>query len=219
MDSPSAIRASGFPPQLDLAEIEARCARESFTWGPQAFWLLCGLVWLFYFLMGDIPELAKNTLLFAAGSSLLAALAVAYEMRRRNRRTVLYPLGSRIAVYRGNAFQYSFSGDEMVRVRLDFFGWIMVLFKLLLPMLMLMAIAGVVMYDGLKHSGPQPWQGIALFLYLMMFALFGFVALYRSHISLAFFWVPNGRGKTNKGLYLHPRELRKVDEGDGRPLR
>jgi hypothetical protein len=219
MDSPSATRASGFPPQIDLAEIEARCARESFTWGPQAFWLFCGLIWLFYFFMGDIPELARNTLLFAAGSTLLAALAVWYEMRRRNRRTILYPLGGRIGVYRGNAFQYSFSRGEMVRERPDFFGWIMVLFKLLLPMLMLMAIVGVVMYDALKHSGPQPWQGIALFVYLMLFALFGFVALYRSHISLAFFWIPNSKGKTDKRLYLHPWELRKIEEGDSRPLR
>jgi hypothetical protein len=169
--------------------------------------------------MGDIPELARNTLLFAAGSTLLAALAVLYEMRRRSWRTVLYPLGGRIAVYRSNAFQYSFSRGAMVRVRLDFFGWIMVLFKLLLPMLMLMAIVGVVMYDALKHSGPQPWQGIALFVYLMLFALFGFVALYRSHIRLAFFWIPNAKGKTDKRLYLDSRELRKIEEGDGRPLR
>jgi len=58
MDSQSVIRTFDFPPQLDEAEIENRCARESFTWGPQALWLLCGLIWLFYLLVRDIPELA-----------------------------------------------------------------------------------------------------------------------------------------------------------------
>jgi hypothetical protein len=43
MDSQPAIGTFDFSPQLDQAEIENRCARESFTWGPQALWLLCGL--------------------------------------------------------------------------------------------------------------------------------------------------------------------------------
>src|SRR5260221_12546217 len=55
MDSPTAVRAFDFPPQLDQAEIENRCARESFTWGPQGLWLLCGLIWLFYFLGATFP--------------------------------------------------------------------------------------------------------------------------------------------------------------------
>ena len=44
----------------------------------------------FLFLVRDIPELARNTLLFGAGASLLAALGAGYEMRRRNHQTVLY---------------------------------------------------------------------------------------------------------------------------------
>jgi hypothetical protein len=35
---------------------------------------------------------------------------------------------------------------------------------------------------------------------------------------LAFFWIPNGKGKTNIPLYLHPRELRKIEEGDARAI-
>jgi hypothetical protein len=64
MDSQPAIRTFEFSPQLDQAEIENRCARESFTWGPEAVWLLCGLIWLFYLLVRDVPELAWNAMLF-----------------------------------------------------------------------------------------------------------------------------------------------------------
>ncbi|MGC2695336.1 MAG: hypothetical protein WA738_06045 [Candidatus Angelobacter sp.] len=219
MDSPSPVRTFGFPPQLTQAEIKTLGVRESFTWGPQALWLLCGLIWIFYVMVRDIPELARNTALIGAGATLLAMLGVAYQMRRRKRQTVLYPLGGWVGLYRGNVFQYSFVPAEMLRVRLDFFGWIMVVLKLLLPMLMLMVIVGVVMYDGMKHSGAQDTQGMVLFGYLMLFALFGFVAFYRSHIALAFFWVPNGKGKTDKPLHLHTRELQKMVDGDARAIR
>jgi hypothetical protein len=53
----------------------------------------------------------------------------------------------------------------------------------------------------------------------MLFALFGFVAFYRSHVRLAFFWIPNGKGKTDKGLYLHPGDLHKIEDRDGEPGR
>jgi hypothetical protein len=219
MESPSAVRAFDFPLQINQAEIEYLGVRESFTWGPQALWLLCGLVWIFYFLVRDIPELARNTALFGAGATLLAGLGVAYEMRRRSRQTVLYPLGGRLGLYRGNMFMYSFVPAQMLRVRLDWFGWIVVVCKLLLPMLLIMVIIGVVMFDGLKQSGPHPWQDMALFIYAMFFALFGFAAFYRSHVRLAFFWIPNGKGKTDKGLYLHPGELHKIEDRDGEPGR
>jgi hypothetical protein len=218
MDSRPAVRTFDFPPQLDQAEIENRCARESFTWGPQALWLLCGLIWLFYLLVRDLPALARNTVLFGAGATLLAVLAVWYEMRRRKRQTVLCPLRGRIGCYRGNFFQYSFSREEMVRVRPDFFARLVIILKLLLPMLLLMVIVGVVMFDGLK-AGPARWQDLAVLVYAMLFALFGFVALFRSHIRLAFFWIPNGKGKTDTPLYLHPRELRKLEDGDARAIR
>jgi hypothetical protein len=69
MDSKLVICTFDFSPQLDQAEIENRCARESFNWGPQALWLLCGLIWLFYLLVRDIPELARNTVLFGVGAN------------------------------------------------------------------------------------------------------------------------------------------------------
>ncbi|HET9281016.1 MAG TPA: hypothetical protein VFR24_03535 [Candidatus Angelobacter sp.] len=219
MDTSSVVRTFDFPLQISQAEIQYLGVRESFTWGPQALWLLSGLIWIFYFLVRDIPELARNTLLFGAGVSLLAALGAGYEMRRRNRQAVLYPLGGRTGLYRGSRYQYSFVPAQMFRMRLDFFGWIVVMCKLLLPMLLLMVILGVVMFDGMKQSGPHPWQDMTLFIYAMLFALFGFVAFYRSHIRLAFFWIPNGKGKTDRLLYLHPRELHKIDDGDGRAIR
>src|SRR5260221_11890451 len=176
MDSPTAVRAFDFPPQLDQAEIENRCARESFTWGPQARWLLCWLIWLFYLLVRDVPDVARNTLPFAVGATLLAALAVRYEIRRRKRQTVLYARGGRIGCYRGNVFQnqysfqyqYSFGREEMVRVRPDFFARLMVVLKLLVPMALLVVIVAVVLIDGLKaslkQSSPAPgWQDMAGF--------------------------------------------------------
>jgi hypothetical protein len=218
MDTSSAVSTFDFPLQISQTEIEQFGVRESFTWGPQTLWLLCGLVWIFYFLVRDIPDLARNTLLFSVGASLLATLGAGYEMRRRNRQTVLYPLGGRIGLYQGGMYKYSFASTRMLRVRLDFFGWFMVVCKLLLPMLLLMVIIGVVMFDGLKQSGPHHWQDMTLFIYAMLFALFGFVASYRTHIRLVFFWIPDGKGKTNTPLYLHPRELHKIQEGDGRAI-
>jgi len=245
MDFQPAVRTFDFPPRLDQAEIENRCARESFTWGPQALWLLCGLVWLFYFLVRDLPGLARNILPFAAGATLLAALAVRYELRRRRRQTVLYALGGgrlgggpvggglggglggRIGCYQGNVvqnqyifqYQYSFGREEMIRVQADFFGQLMIVLKLLVPMALLVVIVAVLLIDGLKaaltQSGPAPaWPDMAVFVYALLFAVFGLVASYRSHFRLVFFWIPNGKGKTNKALYLHPGELRKIEGGD-----
>jgi hypothetical protein len=219
MDSQSVIRTFDFPPRLDQAEIENRCAQESFTWGPQALWLLCGLIWLFYVLVRDVPELARNTMLFGVGATVPAALAVWYEIRRRKRQVVLCPVRGRIGCYRGNKFQYSFLPEEMVRVRPDFFDRLLIVFKLLIPMLLLMVIVAVVMFDGLKQASQPRFQDVAVFVYAMLFALFGFVALWRSHFKLVFFWIPNGKGKTNTPLHLHPRELRKIEEGDARAIR
>lgn len=219
MDSQPAISTFDFPPQLDQAEIENRCARESFTWGPQTLWLLCGLIWLFYLLVRDVPQVAHATMLFGLGSTVLAALAVWYEIRRRRRRKVLCPRRGRIGFYRGNRFQYSFFPHEMTRERPDFFGLFMIVFKLLLPMFLVMVIVAVVMFDGLKQAHQPRLQDVAIFVYAMLFTLFGFVALFRSHLRLAFFWLPTGKGKTNMPLYLHPKELRKIEEGDARAIR
>jgi len=140
-------------------------------------------------------------------------------MRRRKRQVVLCTMRGRIGCYRGNRFQYSFLPEEMVRVRTDFFGRLLIVFKLLIPMFLLMVIVAVVMFDGLKQAKQPRLQDVALCVYAMLFALFGFVALWRSHLKLVFFWIPNGKGKTNTSLYLHPRELRKIGEGDARAIR
>jgi hypothetical protein len=108
MDSQPAVRTFDFPPRLDQAEIENRCARESFTWGPQALWLLCGLIWVFYLLVSDLPELAWNTMLFGVGATVPATLAVWYEMRRRKRQALLYPLRGRIGCYAETASNTAF---------------------------------------------------------------------------------------------------------------
>ena len=157
-------------------------------------------------------------MLFGLGATMLATLAVWYEMRRRKRQAVLC-LRGRVGFYRGNRFQYSFLTEEMVRVRRDFFERLMIVFKLLIPMFLLMVIVAVVMFDGLKQARQLQWQDFALSVYAMLFALFGFVALWRSHFKLAFFWIPNGKGKTSTPFYLHPRELRKIEEGDAQAIR
>jgi hypothetical protein len=82
-------------------------------------------------------------------------------------------------------------------------------------MFLLKVIVAVVMFDGLKQSHVPRLQDLAVFVYAMLFALFGFVAVWRFHFKLAFFWIPNGKGKTNIPLYLHPRELRKIEERAG----
>jgi hypothetical protein len=157
--------------------------------------------------------------LFGGGATLLAALGVWFEMRRRKRQAVLYPLRDRIGCYRGNGFQYSFLREEMVLVRRDFFERLIIIFKLLVPMLLLMVIVAVVMFDGLKQAHQPRFQDVAVFVYAILFAFFGFVAFWRSYFKLAFFWIPNGKGKTNRSLYLHPRELRKIEEGDAQAIR
>ena len=215
MGTRSQVHAADFPPQLDHTEMETRCVRESFTWGPQAMWLLCGLIWFFYLLVRDIPELGRNTALIGMGATVLAALGVWYDMRRRKRQMVLYPLGGRIGCYRGNVFQYSFTPAEMVRVRQGFFERSMIVLKGLVPMLILIAIVGVVMLDGLRDPGPRRWQDVAIFIYAILFAIFGFVAIFRSNITLAFFWIPNGQGKADKPVHFRPSELRKLEARDG----
>ena len=218
MESPASTRSHDFPAQISQAEIETVAVRASFTWGPQGLYLLFGLVWFFYFLIRDIPDVAHNTVFFGLGATLLAAAGLAYDIRRRKRQTVLYPLNGQIALYRGGTFQYSFAPAEMQRQRLDFFGWMMVVLKLLLPMFLLMLIAAVLLLDGMKHAAPNSGPDVALFAYIMGFAIFGFVALYRSHIKLVFFWLPDEKGKLAIPLYLHPREIQKVIQGDGRPI-
>lgn len=215
MESTSVARDHDFPPQLDDSEIANRCARESFTWGPQAWWWLTGLIWLFLFLIRDVPDVARKVLPFALGATVLAGLAVWYEMRKHKRRIALLPRGDRIGCYRANAFQYSFGREEMLLVRKDFFDRLMIVLKLLVPMVLLMVIIAVVIYDGIKQGRRQPGQDIAVFVYAMAYAIFGFIAIYRSNFRLLVFWIPNSEGETNQPLHLHPRELARLAERVG----
>jgi hypothetical protein len=214
MGSGYQTHATEFPPQLDQTEIETRCARESFTWGPQALWLLCGLIWFFYFVVRDVPQVARNTALIGLGVTVLAALGVRYELRRRKRRIALYPRGERIGLYSGGVFQYSFTPAEMVWVRLDFFARAMTVLKALLPMLLVAATAGVVMFVSLKDAGPHAWQDSAILAYCLLFAIFGFAAIFRSRLILAFFWLPNGKGKADRPAHFHTSELKKLKKGE-----
>jgi hypothetical protein len=214
MELTPAARTGDFPPQLDQTQLETRCARESFTWGPTASWMLAGLIWLFQLLVRDVPDVAKAVLPFSLGATVLAALGAMYEIRRRKRRIALFPLGGRIGCYRGHQFQYNFLREEMVRVRTDFFTLMIIVLKQLVPMVLLMVIVAAVMYDGLKRGGQQHWQDMAVFIWAMLFALFGFVAMYRSNFRLLFFWIPDGKGKTNQPLHLDPRELLKLEAGE-----
>lgn len=212
MEDFSTDRIQEFPPRLGLSEAEAFGMPESFTWGPQALWLLCGLVWNFWFLVRNIPELARNTAPAVAGATLAAALGIAYDLRRRRRRSVLYSEHERIGLYRDGSLQYSFSRAEMRRVRPDFEGWVMLAKSLLLPIVALTVIVGMVMLETLRQPRPPvSWKEMSLFVCVMLFGFFGFAAFYRSFFRLAHFWVPDAKGRPNKVMYLHPRELRKLE--------
>jgi hypothetical protein len=210
MEPYSGAGTGDFPPHLDDTEIEEHGARESFTWGPQTVWMLCGLVWLFYYYVGDVPELARNTALIGLGMTALGAIGAGYELRRRKRRVVLYAYRGRVGCYSGGVFQYSFAPEEMQRVRKDFFGWMMIVLKGLLPMLMITAGLGVVMYDGWKNASKVRLQDVWLFIYAMLCPIFGFVAILRSNFILAFYWIPNGKGKTDRPAHFLPREVQRL---------
>jgi len=214
METSFAHGTGNFPPQLDSAELDSRGAAESFTWGPGATWLLCVQLWLFFHYLRDLPEVAKTMPLLLAGLLVVAALAAAFDLRRHRRRIVLFPLDGRLGCYREGALQCSFAPEEMVRVRLYPFHWIMVSLKLLLPLLLLMAGAGLFLYDSLvMHLVPNPRETTIALGFLLFFAAFGLVASIRSRAILCFFWIPSGNGKTDTPLHLHRRILHKLQEG------
>ncbi|HXO39553.1 MAG TPA: hypothetical protein VN872_13000 [Candidatus Acidoferrum sp.] len=208
----SGVWTSNFPPHLDEAGNENHIIREAFTWGPQSIWMLCGLVWLFYYYVRDIPQLARNTALIGTAMTALSAIAGAYELRRRRRRISLYPYHERVGCYSGGVFQHSFATEEMRRVRPGFYGWMVIVLKGLLPMLMVTVGLGAVMYDAWRKSTDGHLQDMWLFVYAMLCAIFGFVAILRSNLFLVFFWIPNGKGQTDCPLHLPARELQKLDD-------
>lgn len=206
------VLAVDFPLRVDDSEVELRAAREAFTWGPQATWLLAGLFWLFFFFVRDIRDLARNTVFLALGATVLGALGLFYEIRRRKRRVALYPLGARLGCYHQGAFQYSFAPEEMVRVRTDFFDRLFVVLKMVLPFLMIAIILVVIIVDGaMSHPLPFKPLEILLLLYPLGFTVFALVAVIRAHFVLRFFWIPNGKRKTDRPAHFSREDLRKLD--------
>jgi hypothetical protein len=209
MGTHSAVHPGTFPAQLDEAEIQARGAFEAFTWGPQVLWLLCGLILLFYWDVRDVPEIAAHTGWVIAGVLAVAGLGLAYEMRRRRRRISLYPLHGQIGLYRNLKFQYSFAPEEMVRQRLDWTGWTMILLKVLLPMLVIIGLLGFGIFE-MSKEGKYRVGDVVLMVYALLVMAFGFVAVVRSNMVLHFFWVPNGKGKRIQPVHLRREDVERV---------
>jgi hypothetical protein len=200
-----------FPAQLD-SQLEMRGAQESFAWGPQTLWFLSGLVELFLYFTRDVREFNRQiTATIAAAAALLAILAWRYAARRRQRRIVLLPVSGWVGLYQGGVFQYSFSPSAMVRNRISKIYASHVLFSVS----MLGVIAGVLAWDSIRGNqikGHLPELAFAL--YPLAFALFAFVAVLRSHFRMVWYWIPNGRGKTDKAIGFSGEENRKLTLGD-----
>jgi hypothetical protein len=191
--------------------MEIRGAGESFTWGPHCLLLLCGLVWLFLFVMRD-TTLAKSALAngIAAAMLLLAVLALGYAIRRHKRRIVLFPSFGEVGLYRGGVFQYSFRPAEIAKYRLSIINTL----QMLVPMLLLIGIAGFLMYDtAARHPGKESLGDKVLFVYVLLFAVFAFVALFRSRLLIVWYWIPDSKGRANKSIGFSRQESRKLQLG------
>jgi hypothetical protein len=200
-----------FPAQLD-SQLEMRGAQESFSWGPQTLWFLSGLVELFLYVARDVKEYNRQiTATIAAAAALLAILAWRYAARRQRRHIVLLPVSGWVGLYQGGVFQYSFSPSAMVRNRISK----IYAFHMLFSMFLLVVIAFVLAWDSLRGN---PIKGhlpeVAFSLYPLAFALFAFVAVLRSHFRMVWYWIPNGRGKTDKAIGFSRAENRKLTLDD-----
>ena len=143
----------------------------------------------------------------------MSALGVAgavYAVRRSRRRIVLYTRGGQIACYRGGVYQYSFAPDEMQRVRKDVFAVMMFVLKGLAPMLVVLVILVFVAFAAWQQPAAPRKQDLALLAYAMGCTIFGSVAMLRSNIVLLFFWIPNGKGKTDQPAHFYKRDLQKL---------
>ena len=188
-----------------------RGAQESFAWGPQTLWFLSGLVELFLYLTRDVREFNRQiTATIAAAAALLTILAWRYAARRQQRRIVLLPTHWRVGLYQGGAFRYSFVPSAMVRNKISK----IYAFHMLFSMFMLVVIAGFIAWEMIRANpakGNLPELGFAL--YPLAFALFAFVAVIRSHFRMVWYWIPNGKGKTNKEINFSREESRKLISG------
>ena len=195
--------------------MEARGARESFTWGPQALWLLCGLVWLFYVVVRDTPAVAKNVLVGAIATTCVGALGVAFAARRRRQRIVLYPLHGELGCYRGTVFQYSFALEEVLPVRLGRYGAARTVISVLIPLAAVFVALGVVLYVNVRGGSGKAERGDELvFAYAMLYTAFAFVAVFRSRFLLVFCWIPNGKGQTNEPVHFPVNAVRWLERAD-----
>lgn len=198
---------SEFPAQLD-SETETRGARESFPWGPQTILFFCGLVLLYLFVARD-AGLFWNWITngIAGATALLAALAVRYAAKRNRRRIVFLPWSGRVGLYRGGVFQYSFASPEMLRNPVSTLYTLHELFV----MLAMIAIGGLILWEGVvRNPAKSSPADLALGLYPLFFAIFGLVAVVRSHVLMHWYWIPNGKGKTTLAIGFSRKENRKL---------
>jgi uncharacterized membrane protein len=214
MESPT-IGAGDFPAQLDEGEIEARGARQAFGWGPQCLWLLCGLIWLFVYVVRDVREanLSLSFIGIGIGITFFSVIAWFYERKRRRQQIVLFPSGEMIGCYRGGKFQYSFPREHLRPVRKDFFESAMLVIKVIVPLgAIAAALVFGIIYSFVKEPQKLRVEDEILMIYSLFFTLFGLYAVIRSIFILRHYWIPDGRGKA-KSLYMERRELIKINSG------
>jgi hypothetical protein len=217
MGSWSTISAGNFPAQLDESEIEVRGARQAFGWGPRCLWLLCGLIWLFVYVVRDVREAFWSLSCIGFGLTFFSVIAWFYERKRRRERIALFPLGETIGCYRGGKFQYSFPREHLSPVRKDFFESAMLVIKVIIPLgAIAAALVFGIIYSFMKESQNLRVEDEILMLYALFFTLFGLYAVVRSIFILKHYWIPDGKGKA-QSLYMDRRELIKLTS-NGAPL-
>jgi hypothetical protein len=112
-----------------------------------------------------------------------------------------------VGLYRGGTFQYSFRPSEIAKYRLSLINTL----QMLVPMLLLIGIAGFLIYEtGVRQPGTGSLGDKVLFVYMLLFAVFAFVALFRSRLLIVWYWIPNGKGKVNKSIGFSRKENRKL---------
>jgi uncharacterized membrane protein len=213
MESWSTIGAADFPAQLDESEIEARGARQAFGWGPQCLWLLCGLIWLFVYVVRDVREAAMSLSFIGIGVTFFSVIAWFYERKRRRQQIVLFPSGEIIGCYRGGKFQYSFPREHLSPVRKDFFESAMLVIKVIIPLgAVAAALVFGIIYSFVKEPQNLRVEDALLMIYGLCLTLFGLYAVVRSIFILRHYWIPDGKGKAIS-LYMERSELIKLTSG------
>jgi uncharacterized membrane protein YfcA len=217
MGSWSTIAAADFPAQLDESEIETRGVRQAFGWGAQCLWLLCGLIWLFVYIVRDVREAAMSVSFIAIGVTFFSVIAWFYERKRRRQQIVLFPSGEIIGCYHGGKFQYSFPYEHLKPVRKDFFESALLVIKVIIPLgAVAAALVFGIIYSFVNETQKLRVEDEILMIYALFFTLFGLYAVVRSIFVLRHYWIPDGKGKA-QSLYMERRELIKLTS-NGAPL-